>query len=180
MAKMHPALPAAIKQLTEKEKEKIILRFARSQAEMRDILAYELLEEVTLESLEEEARDTLHSLLYNLTGRSVYKGLSKAVTKGLQEIARVKKITKEPQLEVDLLRYMLQELFGNYSGQFGSSNHRFANKMARLTLRLHSLISKNLHPDLHIDYKEELDGWLQTLRERAPNLPVVQSLPEEL
>ena len=171
---------AAIRNLSDKEKEKIIIRFARSYADMHDILAFELVDDVNIDTVREQTQEQISDLLFNITGRSFYKGLNRAIGKAAKEITRIKKITKSAQLEVDLYRFLLQVLFDNFSGQFENYNRTFPSKMARLTQKLHDLIVKNLHPDLRIEYKAEVNNWLDTLRNRAGSNLYVQKLPQEL
>ncbi len=156
------------------------MRFARANAEMHDILAFELVEDITLGTIEEEAQETISEILFTVTGRNFYKALNRAIGKAVKEIARVKKVTKSVQLEVDLHRFVLTILFDNYGGQFENYNRSFPGKVARITQKLHGLIIKNLHPDLRIEYKPEIDKWLEILRNRAGNNIYVQKLPTEL
>ncbi|PRY16552.1 hypothetical protein CLV24_101399 [Pontibacter ummariensis] len=177
MPTVSPAFRQAVKQLSDKEKEAIILKAARRDAELYELLSYELLEEVTLEEVYEQTADKIHELLINASGRSLTKALTKALRKALKEIARFKRITKEPKAEIDLHLYTLRLIFNNFSGQFDSYYKGFYTATARLLLRTMQLIRKNLHEDYYLEYKPELDDFLQQIHSRSKPVPVV--LPEE-
>ncbi|GAA4444080.1 hypothetical protein GCM10023188_45550 [Pontibacter saemangeumensis] len=171
MPAISPAFRQAVKQLSDKEKEAIILKAARRDAELYDLLSFEL-EELTLEELTEQTTDKIHELLLNASGRSLAKALTKALRKSLKEVARFKRITKNPKGEVDLNLYTLRLIFSNFTGQFDSYYKGFYTATARLLLRTMQLIRKNLHEDYHLEYKQELDNLLQQIHNRDKPVPV--------
>ncbi|WP_299759965.1 hypothetical protein [uncultured Pontibacter sp.] len=177
MPAISPAFRQAVKKLSDKEKEAIILKAARRDAELYDILRYELQEEVSLEEVYEDAADKINELLINASGRSLAKALTKALRKAMKEIARFKRITKEPKSEVELHLYALRLIFNNFTGQFDSYYKGFYTATARLLLRTIQLIRKNLHEDYHLEYKSELDDFLQQIHSRPKHLTV--ALPAE-
>lgn len=177
MPTISPAFRQAVKKLSDKEKEAIILKAARRDAELYDILRYELQEEVTVEEVYEEAADKIHELLINASGRSLTKALTKALRKAMKEIARFKRITKEPKAEIDLHLYTLRLIFDNFTGQFDSYYKGFYTATARLLLRTIQLIRKKLHEDYYLEYKSELDDFLQQIHARPKHLTV--ALPQE-
>jgi hypothetical protein len=177
MPTISPAFRQAVKQLSEKEKEAIILKAARRDAELYDLLSYELIEEVTLEEVYNQSTDTIHELLLNASGRSLAKALNKALRKALKEIALFKRITKDKKAEADLHLYTLRLIFDNFTGQFDSYYKGFFTATARLLHRTIQLIRKNLHEDYHLEYKPELDNYLQQIHSRNKPLPI--SLPHE-
>lgn len=170
------SLKKLIKQLSDKEKEALLVKAMRRDAELHDIIAFEL-EELSLEDIYEQVSDKIHEMLLNATGRSLPKALTKSLRKGAKEIARFKRVTKDPKAEVDLHLYTLRIIFDNYTSQFDSYYKGFYTATARLLLRTMQLIKKNLHEDYHIEYKEVLDSYLDQLHGRSKPLPVV--LPKE-
>ena len=177
MPTISPAFRQAVKQLSDKEKEAIILKAARRDAELYDLLAYELVEEVTLEEVYEQSAAKISELLLQANGRSLAKALNKALRKAAKEIARFKRITKNPKSEIDLHLYTLRLISENFTGQFDSFYKGFYTASARLLLRTIQLIRKNLHEDYHLEYKSEIDGLLQQMHNRNKPLPV--ALPQE-
>ncbi len=177
MPAISPAFRQAVKQLNDKEKEAVILKAARRDAELYELLSFELIEEVTLEEVYEQTTDKIHELLLNASGRNLTKALTKALRKALKEVARFKRITKSPKGEVDLNLYTLRLIFNNFTGQFDSYYKVFYTSTARLLLRTMQLIRKNLHEDYHLEYKAELDEFLQQFHNRNKPLPI--TLPRE-
>ena len=171
MPAISQAFRQAVKQLSDKEKEAIILKAARRDAELYDLLLFEL-EELTLEEVYEQTTDKIHELLLNASGRSLTKALAKALRKALKEVARFKRITKSPKGEVDLNLYTLRLIFSNFTGQFDSYYKGFYTATARLLLRTMQLIRKNLHEDYHLEYKAELDSFLQQIHQREKPVPI--------
>ncbi|MGI4874702.1 MAG: hypothetical protein ACRYFX_26400 [Janthinobacterium lividum] len=171
----------ALKRLSDQEKEALLLRAARRDAELYDTFSFELLPDVTLEAVYETSADRIHELFnVAVTGRLLNRSLVKALRGANQEAARARRITKSKQLEVDLGMYTLRLIFENYTGQFDSMYQGFFVTTARLALRLTQLIIKNLHEDLWLEYKSELDGFLTQLHGRHKSRELKFELPREL
>ena len=154
----------AIRQLAEKEKETLLLRAVRRDAELYDALCFELLEEVTLASLQSEAEDRIHELFnLSVSGYLLHKSLPKTLSKAQKEVARARRVTKNRQLEADLNMYTLRLIFNNYTGSLDSSHALFYKATARLTVRTASFVLKNLHEDLWLEYKSDIDTFFQKL-----------------
>jgi len=169
----------AVKELSDKEKEAIILKAARRDAELYDMLAYELLPDITLELVQEETAEKIHALMYGLTGRNLTKSITRSLRKAVKEIARFKRITKDPKDEIDLHFYLLRLIFDNFTGQFESSYKSFFTATARLVVRTMQLIRKNLHEDYHLEYKADLDNFLDQLNSRSKKNHLSFALPPE-
>ena len=159
-------LRAALRRLPEKEKDALLLRSVRRDAEWRATLAYELLPEVTRDTVYETISERIHELLTNVSGYQLARFLTKAIKKAGAEINYARRITGERTLEIDLQAYLLRELFDNYSGQLDSHYTLFYKAVAKLVLKLMKLIQKYLHEDLWLDYESELADWLRQLRAR--------------
>lgn len=167
----------AVKELSDKEKETLLLRAVRRDAELYDMLAFELLEEVTLEHLIEQTSENIHELMHTTPGRSFAKSLTKTLRKSIKEIARFKRITKDAKGEVELHLYLLRLIFDNFTGQFESVHRSFFVATARLTVRTAQLIRKNLHEDYHLEYKAPLDEFLTQLHGRSKSSGLSFVLP---
>lgn len=171
----------ALKRLSDKEKETLLLRAARRDAELYDTLCFELLPDVTLETVFEQASDQIHELFaVGATGRLLNRSLTKALQKATKEVARARRITKDKRLEVDLNLYTLRLVFDNYTGQFDSVYSGFYVGTARLTARTVQLVLGNLHEDLWLEYKAELDDFLGQLHGRSKSRSLKFALPREL
>ena len=89
----------------------------RRDAELYETFRFELLADVTLGQIQEETADRIHELFnVAVTGRLLNRSLVKAVRASVQEAARARRITKNKQLEIDLLLYILRQCIDNYSG----------------------------------------------------------------
>ena len=176
-----PDFKKALKRLGEAEKEALLLRAVRRDAELYETFRYELLADVTLAQMQDETADRIHELFnVAVTGRLLNRSLVKALRAGVQEAARARRITKHKQLEIDLLVYVLRQCIDNYSGQFDSVYDGFFNATARLAARLPPLVLKNLHEDLWVEYKDELDEILTELHGRKKSQHLKFELPRRL
>ena len=168
----------ALKRLGESEKEALLLRAVRRDAELYETFRFELLADVTLAQVQDETADRIHELFnVAVTGRLLNRSLVKALRAGVQEAARARRITKHKQLEIDLLVYALRQCLDNYSGQFDSVYDGFYNATARLAARLPALVLKSLHEDLWVEYKAELDEVLRALHGRSKSRNLKFDLP---
>ncbi len=171
MPVVSPAFKKAVKLLSDKEKEAIILKAARRDSELYDMLQYEL-GELTLQEVGELSADTIKTLLFSASGRSLPKALAKALRKALKEVACYKRITKDAKGEIDLNLFTLGLIFDHFSDHFNSYHKAFYTATARLLLRTLGLVRKNLHEDYHLEYKQPLDHFLQQIHGRH-NPPAV-------
>ena len=168
----------ALKRLSEPEKETLLLRAARRDAELYETFRFELLADVTLGQVQEETADRIHELFtVAVSGRLLNRSLVKALRASVQEAARARRITKSKQLEIDLLVYILRQALDNYSGQFDSVYDGFYNATARLAARVPPLVLKSLHEDLWVEYKAELDDVLRALHSRQKSHHLRFELP---
>jgi hypothetical protein len=171
----------ALKRLTEPEKETLLLRAVRRDAELYETFRFELLADVTIGQVQEETADRIHELFnVAVSGRLLNRSLVKAVRASVQEAARARRITKNKQLELDLLVYILRQCINNYSGQFDSVYDGFYNVTARLAARVPALVLKSLHEDLWLEYKSELDDILRELHSRKKSHNLKFELPRSL
>jgi hypothetical protein len=176
-----PDFKKALKRLTEAEKESLLLRAVRRDAELYETYRFELLADVTLEQVQDETADRIHET-FNLavSGRLLNRSLVKALRASVQEAARARRITKSKRLEIDLLLYILRLAIDNYSGQFDSVYEGFYNATTRLAARVPALILKSLHEDLWVEYKSDVDTILQELHARSKSRHLKFELPREL
>lgn len=168
----------ALKRLAESDKEALVLRAVRRDAELYETFRYELLADVTLAQVQEEAADRIHALFaLSVSGRLLNRSLVQALRAGVQEAARARRITKSKQLEIDLLVYLLRLVIDQYSGQFDSVYDGFYKATARLAARLPALIRRHLHEDLWVEYPPELDPILADLHRRDKSYLLSFELP---
>ena len=175
-----PDFKKALKRLAESEKEALLLRAVRRDAELYETFRFELLADITLGQVQEETADRIHELFnVAVTGRLLNRSLVKAVRASVQEATRARRITKNKQLEIDLLVYILRQCMDNYSGQFDSVYDGFYNATARLAARVPVLVLKVLHEDLWVEYKSTLDDIFRELHGRKKSQNLKFELPRK-
>ena len=168
----------ALKRLSEPEKEALLLRAVRRDAELYETFRFELLADVSLGQVQEETADRIHELFnVAVSGRLLNRSLVKALRASVQEATRARRITKSKQLEIDLLLYILRQAIDNYSGQFDSVYDGFFNATARLASRVPALVFKTLHEDLWVEYQSEIDDILHQLHSRKKSHSLKFALP---
>ena len=103
-----PVVPSAdfkraIRLLSDKEKESLLLRAVRRDAELYDAVCFELLPDVTLETVQAEAEDRIHELFnVSVSGYLLHKSLPKVLSKAQKEVARARRVADS--LSADGLR----------------------------------------------------------------------------
>jgi hypothetical protein len=174
------AFKKTLQRLSEKEKEALILRAVRRDAELYDMLCFEILEEVTYEQVYQRSAETIRELMMGSTGRYRGKSLAKGLRKSVQEISRFKRIAKDPKGEIDLHVHLLQLIFEHFTEHFEGHYKSFFTATARLTVRTRQLILKNLHEDYRIEYQMPMDNFLGRLHGYGKSLSLTFHLPQRL
>ncbi len=169
----------ALKQLSDKEKEDLLLKAVRRDAELYDLLRYDILPEVDLRTVQDEHAERIAALLAKANGRVMNRALARQLGKANKEVARAKRITKDKRLEVDLNLYTLRLVLDEYSAYFDGFVYAFYVAAVRLLLRTGKLIPK-LHEDLWLEYKPEFDEILTSLRQHEKHRQLRDPLPREL
>lgn len=180
MPKLSQEFKDAITSLSEKEKEKIIFRFARKNQEIFDILNYEYAGGENKYDLFEDTKAEIESNFAVLSGRIIQKELAKKIGKSVQSINAFTKVTKDKKLEADLLLFLLKIVFENFSSDLGTCWTVFDSKTAITTNRLYNLVVKKLHYDYHIEYRQDINNFLQILKSKCRHLDYVYGMPAVL
>ncbi len=174
-------LRAALRKLPEKEKDALLYRSVRRDAEWRATLAYELLPDVTRDAVYAAVTDRMHEIVTTVSGHQLARSLTKSLKKAVEEINRARRITGERALEIDLYAYLLRLLFDRFSGQLDSHYTLYYKAVARLTERFIRLLKKYLHEDVWLDFETELDDWLTQLHARPHRVQELSfTLPPKL
>ncbi|HKL32960.1 MAG TPA: hypothetical protein VJ919_10510, partial [Tangfeifania sp.] len=90
------------------------------------------------------------------------------------------KVTKNKNREADLLRNLLDKVFENYADELGTCWTVFDSKLAVTTNRLYNLVTKKLHEDYWIEYREDLNRFLDVLHSRSNYLDYLNEMPKSL
>ena len=169
----------ALKQLSAKELEDLLLKAVRRDAELYDLVRYEILPDVDLRVVQDEHAERITELLQKANGRVMNRALARALGKAAKEVARAKRITKDKRLEVELNMFTLRLVLDEYPSYFDGYFHLFYVATVRLLLRTAKLIPK-LHEDLWLEYQDEFNDMLQTMRAHDKHRQLRYPLPTAL
>jgi hypothetical protein len=97
----------------------------------------------------------------------------------LSENNAMPRLSKENK-EADLLRNLLDDVFENYTDELGTCWTAFDSKLAVTTNRLYNLVTKKLHEDYRIEYRESLNRYLEILHSRSNYLDYVYKMPKSM
>ncbi|WP_026994353.1 hypothetical protein [Flectobacillus major] len=168
MAKIEKALQGAILEMSQKEKDKLLLRLVAKDDILIQRLEFELLEaQSTTESRREEIRkniDRLYSLSAYSSGYLMMdmREINAQITKHF-------KITKDKYGEVELPLKLLKECFEKqlkWIEKYTSKSDSLALYVAKRTEILLKKVVK-LHPDIQFDFYEDLNTLLTYLHQYA-------------
>jgi len=171
-----------IQSLPKSELVKIVLKFAAKEKGFYDYLLVNYLDkEVGEQDMFEEAKADLERLFAER-----YKGFSEelqlanmlaACTKRINEFT---KISKNKNLEADLLLHVLNVPFTMTGNLFGTCFTAYDNKVAYMLKRLINVVTNKLHPDYQIEYQESINNFLNILHRRSDFLNSVFVLPKSI
>ena len=181
MPKISQEFKSIIKELPKEELEKIVINFARKNQEFFDLLHINYLsKDEEINDLFEETKLKIDMAFDFIPGRVVQKKLAKAIEKAITEINYFKKVTKNKKLEADLLIYLLDFVYSNYQEELSTCWTAFDSKLAITTNRAINLITKNLHEDYLLDYRDKLNSYLNVLHKECRHLDYVFDMPKSI
>ena len=182
MPRLSKEFKQAIKEIPVKELQKLVMQFASKNREIYDFINMQHVEgENAEEELFEETKEKISAEILFLGERGIIqKNLAKAITKSVGYINHFVKVTKNKNREADLLRNLLDKVFENYADELGTCWTVFDSKLAVTTNRLYNLVTKKLHEDYWIEFREDLNRFLDVLHSRSNYLDYVNEMPKSL
>lgn len=75
---------------------------------------------------------------------------------------------------------LLDEIFENYSNELGMCWTVYDSKLATTNNRFYNLVTKKLHENYLIEYKEPLNDFLKTLHAKSNHLDFVYNMPNTI
>lgn len=182
MPKISVETKEKIQSLSKADLEKIVVKFAGKDKIFYDYLLVNYLnKEDGDQDLFEEAKADLDRLFLKR-----YKGFSEelqlanmlaACTKRINEFT---KVSKNKNLEADLLLHVLNVPFSMSGNLFGTCFTAYDNKVANMLKRLINVVKNKLHPDYQIEYQETINDYLNILHRRSSFLNSVYALPKSI
>ncbi|MGC9354818.1 MAG: hypothetical protein ACP5D9_13325 [Mariniphaga sp.] len=182
MPRLSKEFKQTIKEIPVEELQKLVIHFASKNAEIYDFINLQYVEgENAEEELFEETKEKISDeMLFPGERGIVQKNLAKAITKSVGYINYFVKVTKNKNREADLLRGLLHNVFENYADELGTCWTTFDSKLAVTTNRLLNLVTKKLHEDYRIEYRDDLNRFLNILHSRSNYLDYVYKMPKSL
>jgi len=177
MAVVSEELKNELNKRSKEELLKIIVRFAKKNAEMNKILQFELVESDSAEDLLEDVKSIINSELYNVTGKIIQKQLAQAISNCINEINDFKKVTKSKYHEALALQELLNIIFKKYLKDFGTCWTVFDSKAASVAKRYFNLVV-SLHEDYHVEFKDEFEKILKLVKKECSHFDSIYGLPK--
>lgn len=182
MPKISIEIKEKIQSLSKSDLEKIVVKFAGKDKSFHDYLLVNYLnKEDGEQDLFEEAKADLERLFVKR-----YKGFSEelqlanmlaACTKRINEFI---KVSKNKNLEADLLLHVLNVPFSMSGNLFGTCFTAYDNKVANMLKRMINVVTNKLHPDYQIEYQDTINDYLNILHSRSGFLNTVYNLPKSI
>ncbi len=181
MSKIDSRIPDLIKKLEKKELEKLVLLAAKKNKDFHDYLFINYLDKKEAEQdLFDEALKDINSLRMKS-----YKGFSKELQYANllaachKRINQFEKTSKNKQLTMDLILYVLEPPFSFPANTFHTCFTNYNYRVALLLKKAISLYNK-IHKDIQTDYSETLNNYLSILKRESRHLDFVYNMPEQL
>lgn len=182
MPRLSPEIKEQIKSLSQNELQQIILKLAA-----KDEMAYNFLTVNYLDKEygEQELYDKTTAdldllLLKGYRGASAQLQTANKLSACIKRINEFCKISNNKKMEADLLNYLLKETFLLPPDFFGTCFTKFDTKAAQIVRRLTTIVTKKLHEDYKIEYREDINHYLRVLHDRSNHIDYVYKLPKEI
>jgi hypothetical protein len=172
----------AIEEIPVPDLQKLVMKAATKNRELYDMINIQFVSGKQAEKeLFEVAKDRALDELYYIDDRGVLqKNLAKAIGKAIKHINHYVKVTSNQVGEAELLHSLLDEIFKDYSNELGTCWTVYDSKLAVTTNRFYNLVTKKLHEDYLIEYKEPLNDFLKTLHSKSNHLDFVYDMPNTI
>lgn len=166
-----PELKEAVLNLSQKEKDKLLVRLVGKDKMLMKQLHFQLLEDhLDLEDRIEKLKSGLSNLfavgrtsIKNIPVYSNYKELHSLIRQASGMINEHEKITKDKYSEVDCRIYIINEAFQRFPSLFEKSGVHTAFKLQEyVKARIRMTINKfeKLHEDLQFDLQEPMEQMM--------------------
>lgn len=171
-----------IQNIPVKELHKLIIKLARSNKDVYDLINIEyLLKEEAARDLFEKTKVKIQFHLFNLSSKGpVQKSIATSIGKAVKEINYYTKVTGNKRNEAELLNILLSDVFTNFLDSLGTCWTVFDSKLGVTTKRFLNLGTKKLHEDYLLDFKDDLNKYLRILHSRSNHIDLIFNLPEKI
>lgn len=182
MPRLSKEFKQAISEIPVEELQKLVIQFASKNPEIYDFINLQYVNGTDAEDeLFEEIIEKISDEILFLGERGiVQKNLAKAITKSVGFINHFVKVTKNEIREAELLLNLLDDVYENYTDELSTCWTIFDSKLAITTNRLYNLVTKKLHKDYLVEYREPLNRFLNILHSRSNHLDYVFHMPKSI
>ena len=177
MAKISENLKNILEKTSKEDLIKIIIRFAKKNSEMNQILEYELVQANTDCELYDDLLYCIQFEMSDIDGKIIQKELAKAISKCISEINDFTKITKSKYNEALALQELLNIIFEKYKNDLGTCFTVFDSKVVSTAIRYFNLVIK-LHEDYHVEFIENFERILIHVKNSCRHYDSVFVLPQ--
>jgi len=94
-------------------------------------------------------------------------------------IAEFGKNCKTKNLEIDLIMYVLEIPFQHTEAELGTCFTEYDTQVGMLVRRAVTLLS-GIHEDYIMEYKKDIDNYLNVLHQKSNHVNLIYSLPKEI
>jgi len=182
MPRLSPEEKAQIKSLSLEDLKQIVIKIAAKDKSVYDFLLVNYLDKASGEqALYEQTIADLDQLF-----RKGYRGFSEELQLAnmlgacIKRINEFTKVSKNKVMEADLLVYILEVPFSLSTNLFCTCFTQYNTKVAQIVKRLITLVTKKLHEDYRIEYRDKINGYLQVLHRTSSHIDIIYSLPRAI
>lgn len=128
-----------------------------------------------------QAKEDLNILmLRSYRGFSEQLQMANKLTACLKRIDEFTKVSKNKVMEADLLMHVLKDPLGMPVDMFGTCFTQYDTKAAMLVKRLVTIVTKHLHEDYLMDYRDTVNRYLNVLHQHAGHIDAVHKMPKAI
>ncbi len=105
--------------------------------------------------------------------------LANMLQKCVKRLNEFTAISKNKELEADLLLYLLEEVFAYSANLFGTCFTTFDTRVGIILRRLINAVNK-LHPDYLVGYQDKINKYLAILHRTSNHIDTIYALPKTI
>lgn len=182
MAKPASIISSNISNLSKKELEKLVLKAAANDKSFHDYLLVNYFDkEFGEEDLYDQAKSDIDFLISkNYKGFAEELRLANMLAACMKRIVEFSKVSKNKNLDADLILYVLEVPFSMSSNVFCTCFTAFNYKVVVLLKRVINIVQNKLHSDFMVEYREVINEYLSILHRTCSYLDYVSALPKRI
>ena len=178
---MKKSIRDQVKQLSRKELEDIVVKFAGKRLNYYYLLINYFEKEDGEEQYFEAAKADIDKLKVKFSNGKIPELLQAEFLKAAgKRVTLFSKVSKNKVFEANLLIYILETQFSEQEILLGSIFRTYDYKVALLVKRLITIVTTKIHEDYKIDYEEKINRYLKLLHKKSIHTNLVMKLPKQI